>query len=66
VTGDNNEGFGFDDRCPGPCGRYHRAAEKQHKAEKHECLKNHMKWDQEATKCVKGTGEKGKEETPHA
>jgi hypothetical protein len=41
-------------------------ADAKNKAEKDECLKNHMKWDQQATKCVKGTGEKGKEETPHA
>jgi hypothetical protein len=41
------------------------AADNAHKADKEECQKNHMKWDQQATKCVKGTGEKGKEETPH-
>jgi Ni/Co efflux regulator RcnB len=43
------------------------AAEKQHKAEKEECLKNHatthMKWDQQTNKCVPATG--AKEETPH-
>jgi hypothetical protein len=40
------------------------AADDQHKADKAECQKNHMKWDQQAIKCVPGTGEKGKEETP--
>jgi hypothetical protein len=41
------------------------ATETEHKAEKADCQTNHMKWNQQAQKCEKGTGEKGKEVTPH-
>jgi hypothetical protein len=37
------------------------AAEKEHKGDKEECQKTHMKWNQQASKCEAGTGQPSKE-----